>query len=358
LDEAAVVTDAIFLNSLLAVLFMGLIFFLDRYERESPAVLAAVFFASIMASFLFGVVKGSIVGERELPLLLSAYVEAGFFEELLKFGLLAAVIYGYKGFNESFDLIVYAGVIALGFAFLENIGYYVSMTLPFAIFREVTGASSPYYQSLSTIMASRIVPAHMLIDVGAVYFAGRKSKITPLNLASAFAVAVLLHGTWNTLAMKESPWFIFYVFLLTIAAAGSLYSLSSRSAYLERSRRLRERIENNLFLLAHAGSELKAEVRRNYVRTLGEIRKCLDVLKYLKGSEQTEFYDLVEKTFPSPASLLSAEASPDAAAKLGVIADRLKCWEERKFDWSYYVMLLGVFFGAGLTAILLISLIV
>jgi RsiW-degrading membrane proteinase PrsW (M82 family) len=334
------ITDAVFLNSLLAVVFMGLIFYLDRHERESPAALAWFFFASIMAAFLFGVIKVFAVGEQDLPLWLTAYVEAGFFEELLKFGLLTAVVYGYKGFNESFDLVVYAGVIALGFAFLENIGYFVSTTLPFAIFREETGASSPYYQSLSAIMASRIVPAHMLIDVSAVYVAGRKGRITPLKLASAFAVAVLLHGTWNALVMKESPWFISYVFLLTIGASWSLYALSSRSAYLERSRRLRERIENHLFLLEHAGAGGDAEARRGHETALREIRRCLGFLKYLKGSEQAEFHELVQTRFPSPGSLLSATATQEAAAGLGAIAERAKRMEARKFDWSYYAMIL------------------
>jgi RsiW-degrading membrane proteinase PrsW (M82 family) len=349
------ITDAVVLNSLLVVLFTGLIFFLDRFERESPMALAMVFFVSIMATFLFGVLKGGIVGDRELPLLVSAYAEAGFFEELLKFGILAAVIYGYKGFNESFDLVVYVGVIALGFAFLENIGYFVNTTLPFAIFREQTGASLPYYQSLSAIMAGRIVPAHMLIDVSAVYFAGRKGKITPPRLVTAFGVAVLLHGTWNALATIQSPWFIFFVFLLTIAAAWSLLSLSSRSVYLERSRRLAERIDNNLFLLAHAFSGVDEEVRRECAKTLREIQKCLGYLRYLRGSEQAEFYEIVEKKFPSPARLLSGDAAADAAEGLRAIAERLKCWEERKFDWSYYVMLLGLFFGAGLAAVLLIG---
>jgi RsiW-degrading membrane proteinase PrsW (M82 family) len=111
--------------------------FLDRYDPE-PIWLLALAFAwgalvavlfSIVANTLFAIVTAIIaivIGlPPELGNVAAAVISAPFFEEGSKgVGLLILLIFFRRYFDDILDGIVFAGVIALGFATVENVLYY------------------------------------------------------------------------------------------------------------------------------------------------------------------------------------------------------------------------------------------
>ncbi len=142
-QEPPMIEDAVIINFLLSLFFIMLIFYLDRFEQESLWSMTRVFFLAILATYGFTVLKLKIGGNQPFSPLVSAYIEAGFFEELLKFGLLALVIFLFKEVDEPFGLVLYAGLIALGFSFFENIGYFLRATQLGSLWEAQTRDSLP-----------------------------------------------------------------------------------------------------------------------------------------------------------------------------------------------------------------------
>lgn len=97
---------------------------LDRYDPEPPWLLALAFawgaLVAVIFSFVVNTVIGSIFGQE-----VGAVISAPIFEEGSKgLGLLILLIFARREFDDILDGIVYAGLIALGFATVENVLYY------------------------------------------------------------------------------------------------------------------------------------------------------------------------------------------------------------------------------------------
>ena len=94
----------------------------DKYEKEPRSL--------VVKSFLFGCVGviPAIFLELFLDgvfpnLFLSVFLGIAFIEELVKYFFLNEYLFSKADFNEPMDGIVYAVMISLGFATVENIGY-------------------------------------------------------------------------------------------------------------------------------------------------------------------------------------------------------------------------------------------
>jgi|GEM_PF-3454346 len=338
--------DAVIINAALNVGLIALIFYLDRFERESVVELAKVFFLSIAATFVLTFVKSLTMSDVILAPGVSAYVEAGFFEELLKFGILAWVISRLRVCDESFDLIVYMGTIALGFAFFENINYYLRITAPGTLWRALTSDSTLYNTQLATAFAARLTPVHLLIDLAAVISVGRGEKIRWSRVLAAFAAAVFLHGTWNILA--DSIWIVPYTFLLTVLATTSIILLSSRSKFHRRCADCETLVDNNLFLVRSLGEDIRPEDQKSAVEALHAIRHGLERVRFLGGREQGSFYRFFRETFPSPLLPQGRGGLAEGLERLNRIVERLKPLREAKTDWSYYAgLVIALVFAAA-----------
>jgi RsiW-degrading membrane proteinase PrsW (M82 family) len=105
---------------------------LDRYDPEPPWALASAFLwgglAAIVFSFIVNTALGlvaSAVGGPAVGNVVGAVISAPIMEEASKgFGLLLILIFLRREFDDIVDGIVYGGVIALGFATVENVFYY------------------------------------------------------------------------------------------------------------------------------------------------------------------------------------------------------------------------------------------
>ncbi|MFA7190324.1 MAG: PrsW family glutamic-type intramembrane protease, partial [Sphaerochaetaceae bacterium] len=146
-----------------------------------------------------------MVGESLLDLSLSqdspyyvlvlAFLVVGVVEEGTKFFFLKRRTWKIPDFNYTFDAIVYAVFVSMGFALFENVkyvfGYGLSVALPRAFLA---------------------VPGHMGFAVFMGYFYGRAkvaesrgdAKGKTLNLILSYVIAVLLHGFYDATAMMST----------------------------------------------------------------------------------------------------------------------------------------------------------
>ncbi len=116
-----------------------------------------------------------------------AFIVIALAEELAKYFFLRRFIFNNKHFDEPFDGIVYAVMISLGFAALENVLYVMNGGIEVALLRMFTA-----------------VPAHATFAVLMGYWVGRaKMENKPrLNLLGLFS-AVLFHGAYDFFLLTE-----------------------------------------------------------------------------------------------------------------------------------------------------------
>ncbi len=222
------VVAGVMLACLPVPLYAGLALFIDRYEPEPPGLLLgsflwgatlAVFMSYLLNSFnhaAFQVATGSVAGGH----LLTGVISAPLVEELSK-GLCLFLLYFWKRreFNGIVDGVVYATMVALGFAMTENIQYYGAAFskgggevagLVFVL----RGMMSPYAHPLFTSMTG--------IGLGWAAQTDRRwlRVVAPLG---GLALAMTLHCIWNlTASLQAEAWLLSYVFLMAPTALGVL----------------------------------------------------------------------------------------------------------------------------------------
>ena len=189
----------IFASALLPVALVGMAFFLlDRNKEPVWAVLRA---------FLYGVLSAPLLAVFIIPLSLvpfpeqssvsqtavRAFLFAGLPEELVKYGVFLLSMYRRAEFDEWYDGILYGVMIGLGFAFVENLGY-------FWRFFPTDGGAILIGRTLLSM------PMHALLGAVMGYFLGR-AKFTlnkaavPRLMTLALLVPVLFHGTYDFVLM-------------------------------------------------------------------------------------------------------------------------------------------------------------
>jgi RsiW-degrading membrane proteinase PrsW (M82 family) len=115
-----------------AFLMAGVIYWLDRYEKEPLALLGAAFGwgavvaagGSYLANTVFGIGAYALTGSGDIAEQATASLVAPFVEEALKGTALVIVFLAFRSeFDSILDGIIYAGITALGFAASENVMY-------------------------------------------------------------------------------------------------------------------------------------------------------------------------------------------------------------------------------------------
>lgn len=115
---------ATFVAFIPAMFYLLPLIWIDRYDPEPIWLLALAFawgaLVAVLISFVINTVLGSLFGD-----FVGAVISAPVFEEGTKgLGLIILLIFFRKYFDDILDGIVFAGVIALGFATVENVLYY------------------------------------------------------------------------------------------------------------------------------------------------------------------------------------------------------------------------------------------
>ena len=178
---------------------------LDRYDPEPIWLLALAFAWGALVSIAFSFFANTIVGigaaiatNPDFGDTVMAVVAAPIFEEGSKgLGLVLLLVFFRKYFDDILDGIVFAGVIALGFATVENILYYGrglngGGLLGLLIMFGIRGVLSPFAHSTFTAMTG--------IGCGI----SRESHKMPIRIMFPFIgylAAVCLHALWNGMAV-------------------------------------------------------------------------------------------------------------------------------------------------------------
>jgi RsiW-degrading membrane proteinase PrsW (M82 family) len=197
------------------------IFKQDKHEKEPLPLLAicfglgvAIFYAARIGEGFMDDLITPFVEENELDpnthfgvLFYSAFIRTAMVEELLKLAILLAIPFNHKQFNEPMDGIVYAVMIGMGFAIIENIVYCMPADLTLAIVRDFTA-----------------VPSHAIFGVILGYYVGL-AKFNRANLIKYISVgwfmAVFIHGLYDFfLFQRYGDWLMI---LATFVLLGGLF---------------------------------------------------------------------------------------------------------------------------------------
>jgi protease PrsW len=165
------------------------IYLKDKHEREPLSLLLVSFLCGVFSTlitlcisvpleFLVTLRKGDLVHE-----FYDAFFKVALVEEFSKFIFVRFILYRNKNFNEPFDGIVYAVMVSMGFATLENVMYVFQYGLETGILRMFTA-----------------VPAHATFGVMMGFFLGkgkfRRSKKFYYSLVALLA-ATVFHGAYD-----------------------------------------------------------------------------------------------------------------------------------------------------------------
>ncbi len=188
-----------------AVLYLLPLIWLDRYDPEPLWLLALAFAWGALVAVIFSIVVNSLIaGVVEVNMgpgagqIAGGVLSAPIFEEASKgVGLLVLLIFFRRYLDDILDGIVFAGVIALGFATVENVQYYGAALSEaglggLIVLFFMRGILSPFAHVTFTSMTG--------IGVGI----ARESHSTFVRVLAPFlgyCGAVFLHALWNGMAI-------------------------------------------------------------------------------------------------------------------------------------------------------------
>ncbi len=172
------------------------IYFNDRKEKEPFGLLIALFFAGMgtIVTALIAELAGSFILDLIFPYesifkaFLLAMLVVGPAEEAGKYLVLRLITWKNKHFDHSYDAIVYAVFVSLGFAALENVGYVIQNGFGTAIVRMfVSVPGHAFFAVFMGIFYSKAKYASLT---------GKKSACA-LNKFLAILVPSALHGIYD-----------------------------------------------------------------------------------------------------------------------------------------------------------------
>ncbi|MBR6256003.1 MAG: PrsW family intramembrane metalloprotease [Lachnospiraceae bacterium] len=182
------------------IVLLIIIYKKDKNEKEPIGFLAVLFLAGM--GTIIPAIIAELIGELIIELIIpgdsviKAYIIAallvGPVEELGKYVVLRLITWNSKHYNYSYDAIVYAVFVSLGFAAFENVGYVFSNGFGTAILRMFTA-----------------VPGHACFAVfmGYYYSKAKYAQITNNRqdhnryTVISLLVPVAIHGIYDAIAM-------------------------------------------------------------------------------------------------------------------------------------------------------------
>lgn len=278
-----------------AILYLLPIIWLDRYDPEPLWLLALAFawgalvavIVSLIINTFFGVAVGIAVSP-EAGEAVGAVMSAPIFEEASKgLGLVILLVFFRRYFDDILDGIVFAGVIALGFATVENVLYY-GRALTEAGFGGLLllfvlrGVMSPFAHVTFTSMTG--------IGCG-IARESHNSFVKIVMPVLGYFGAVLLHAIWNGMAVIGGTegflygYFLGEIPLFVIFISFSLYIMRRQNKILnemlaidiarglipaEHAEKATSAFRSSAWLLGGL-FEGKFKARSRYIRAIGKL---------------------------------------------------------------------------------------
>lgn len=209
--------------SILPIYFLAkLIYDLDQ-EKEPKKLLKELLISGCFSCVLVLIVSFTL-GDI-IPLFSTDPMSMSFFEKVMysffcvglveegcKYLMLYTTTYNHKEFNFTFDMIVYAVFVSLGFALLENILYVLQGGLLTGILRAVTAV--PAHASNAVFMGIFLSHAKQYEYIN-------KTKSMTFKILGV-AVPTILHGIYDTLAFSNAL-LILIMFITTFFTITVIY---------------------------------------------------------------------------------------------------------------------------------------
>ena len=178
------------------------IYFKDKYNKEPLGLLLMSFVLGMLSTIPAVIIQIAftkpvehLMGEGIFYTAVFSYIIVALSEEGSKFLALRFFAYKRKAFDDPFDGIIYAVMVGMGFATLENIGYVTQHGF-------ATGVTRMFLS----------VPAHATFAVLMGYHIGL-AKFDPANRKKYFILAifwpVLFHGTFDFFLFLGKGWLHF-----------------------------------------------------------------------------------------------------------------------------------------------------
>ena len=160
----------------------------DKYDREPKKLLIKSFLFGCLSIIPAIILEGLVDGLSVFGLFISVFIGIALIEEGVKYFFLKKYLYTREEFNEPMDGIVYAVMISLGFATVENIGY-------------VFGSESEDGQGLlvAVMRMFTAIPLHAVCGIILGYFVGLakfSDNSKPLLYKGLF-LAILVHALYD-----------------------------------------------------------------------------------------------------------------------------------------------------------------
>jgi RsiW-degrading membrane proteinase PrsW (M82 family) len=187
----------LFVSTLPVVIIILFFYYKDKFEKEPIKIMLLAFLGgilSIIPTLIYGLISTVLKLEIAESAILMSFNEAFFAaaipEELSKFLFLYLFIWKNKYFNEYYDGILYAALVSLGFAWVENMLYVFNGGIGVGIMRGILS-----------------VPGHALFGVLMGYYFSH-AKFDKENRAKYLLLgiiyAIIAHGTYDFLLMYMS----------------------------------------------------------------------------------------------------------------------------------------------------------
>ncbi len=174
---------------------MAYVVWRDRHEQEPRGMLFRMFAYGILSVFITLILSSAvdlfveIDQSTQIGIFVYAFFQVALIEELSKYVFVRGVVYNNAHFNEPFDAIVYAVMVSMGFAALENVLYVSGYGLGTGVLRAFTA-----------------VPAHATFAVMMGYFMGIQKFGGPdkANYGTyGLLVATFFHGAYDFFLMSN-----------------------------------------------------------------------------------------------------------------------------------------------------------
>ena len=207
--------DLLTLSAVLPGLFLvWYVYQQDKIEKEPLNLLGRLFFLGAGTVFLASVAEGIlvpsvkyVVNEKSLlGMAIQYFLCVALVEEFLKYKVLSKV-WNHPDFDYRFDAMVYAVVVGMGFAVLENVFYVWQHGFQVAVMRAVFS-----------------LPGHCIFAVYMGYYFG-EAKVCELSgdlrgkasfLKLSLVVPVLLHGLYDFCLAAGAEMFTFFILFTTV----------------------------------------------------------------------------------------------------------------------------------------------
>lgn len=187
----------ILLSLIPAILWILFFYYQDKYEKEPFKMILFTFGGGCLSVIPAIIIELVLQGQIDYNIPFSPYrilitmLMVGLTEELCKYMAVKKIAYNSSEFNEPMDGIVYSVTAAMGFAFVENIGYMIRANM-------ATGLVSAYTLGLMRALFSMFGHASFAVIMGSYLGRAKFDKAHEGSLiVKGLVLASLVHALYN-----------------------------------------------------------------------------------------------------------------------------------------------------------------